>query len=426
MKKINIYLLAIFTVLGIAATAQTGINSPYSRYGLGQLNSDNTNAVALSMGGLMIGMHDATTLNPGNPASYGSLDSSSFLFEIGISSSITTLKTTQLSESGYDATLSYIYAGFPVTRWWKSGVGIMPYSKIGYNIEVKMSVPNFSDVVSSFVGDGGLDQVFYGNAFNITKKFRAGVNIKYLFGQSTRSSMVNYPDSILIFGTKVESKVRGGDFIFDYGLQYDININSTTNATIGVIYANKFNLKASRNYISKTISGGYNGTVEYVKDTIEYRPDEQGTIIIPERFGVGFSVKKNNSWRIGGDFEWQQWKQFEAFGVKDSLENSFHMVIGGELMPKHTTISPLYKRLKYRAGIRYEQSYLRFNNTNVNEFGISFGIGFPMKMSKTDINLGFEIGKRGTTKNSLIQENFFNIFLGVSIQEKWFQKRKYQ
>lgn len=419
-------LLFITTVLSLNVSAQTGINSPYSRYGLGQLSGKNLNTAAMSMGGLSLGMHDATTLNPANPASYGSLDSSSFLFEIGVNGNITHLKTTQLSESGYDATLSYIFVGFPITRWWRSGFGVMPYSKIGYNVEVVVEVENFSDVAHSFTGDGGLNQIFWGNGFNITNNLRAGIDITYLFGKSSRSSMIYYPDSVFIFGTKVENTITGGDFIFDYGLQYDININSKTQATIGLTYANKFNLNSDRSYLSKTLNGGFNGEVEDVKDTIEYIPDEAGTIVVPQRFGIGMVVKKHGKWLVGADFEWQNWKEFSVFDVTDTLSNSWRLTVGGEFIPDHTNISSLFKRITYRAGLKYNQSYLNFGGTKINEFGISFGFGFPMKKSKTGIDLGFEIGRRGTTVNNLIQENYLNVFLGVSIQEHWFHKRKYQ
>ncbi len=426
MRKCKVFILLIFTVLSISVYAQTGINSPYSRYGLGQLYGENMNTVSVSMAGLSLGIHSPSALNPANPASYGSLDSLAFLFEMGVAGNTTNLKTTSLSENGYDATLNYIFAGFPITRWWRSGIGIMPYSKIGYNVETTIEVPDFSDVVHSFTGDGGLNQVFFGNGFNIYKNLRIGIDISYLFGESSRTSMVYYPDSLLIFGTKVESKTRGGGFIFDYGVQYDIDINSTTQATIGVIYANKFNVKAKRSYLSKTISGGFNGEVEVVKDTIEYMADEKGTVVLPQRMGIGFAVNKKNRWLIGADFEWQNWKEFGAFDVTDTLSNSFRLAVGGEFKPLHSNISPLFKRMTYRAGIRYNQSYLNFDGTNINEFGISFGFGFPMKKSKTEIDLGFEFGRRGTTNNNLIQENFINVFLGISIKEHWFQKRKYQ
>ncbi len=426
MKKVKLQILLIITVLSLNISAQTGINSPYSRYGLGQLNGENLNTPAMSMGGLSIAVHDPTAINPANPASYGSLDSSAFLFEMGVTGNITNLKTTQLSESGYDATLSYIFIGFPITQWWRTGIGIMPYSKIGYNIEATIEVENFSDVVHSFTGDGGLNQIFFGNGFNVSKNFRAGIDITYLFGQSSRTSMIYYPDSVFIFGTKVQSDVRGGGFILDYGLQYDIDINSTTQATIGLTYANKFDLNAKRSYLSTTITGGYNGEVENVKDTIEYISDEKGSVVVPQRFGLGFAVRKEGRWLVGADFEWQNWKEFGSFGVADTLSNSWHVTLGGEFIPDHTNISSLFKRMTYRAGLRYNQSYLNFSGTNINEFGISFGVGFPMKKSKTGIDLGFEIGRRGTTDNNLIQENFANILLGISIQENWFHKRKYQ
>jgi len=426
MRLNKIYILLIMTVLSLDIIAQTGINSPYSRYGLGKLNGNNLNTAVMSMGGISQGVHNPTAINPANPASYGSLDSSSFLFEVGVTGSITRLNTTVLSESGYDATLSYIFVGFPVTRWWRSAAGVMPYSKIGYNVEVTVEVENFSDVIHSFTGDGGLNQVFWGNGFNIAKNFRAGVDITYLFGESTRSSMVYYPDSVFIFGTKVESKVRGGDFIFDYGIQYDINLNNTTQATIGITYANKFDLNSKRSYLSKTLTGGFNGEVETVKDTILYQPDEKGTIVVPQRLGFGLVVNKEGRWLVGADFEWQNWKEFGAFDVADTLSNSWHVNVGGEFLPRHSSISSLFKRMTYRAGFRYNQSYLDFDGTKINEFGISFGFGFPMKKSKTGIDLGFEIGSRGTTDNNLIKENFFNVVLGISIQEHWFHKRKYQ
>ena len=302
----------------------------------------------------------------------------------------------------------------------------MPYSKIGYNVEVTVEVENFSDVIHSFTGDGGLNRVFWGNGFNITKNLRAGLDITYLFGQSSRSSMIYYPDSIFIYGTKVENTVRVGDVILDYGIQYDFKLNEKTQATIGIIYANKFNLNSKFNYLSKTVSGGYGDEVEYVKDTIEYRPEEKGTIVVPERFGVGFAIKNTNRWMVGVDFEWQKWESFAVNGINDSLSNSMRIAAGGEFTPRHSNISSLFKRMSYRLGLRYNQSYLELYDKHINDFGISFGFGIPLKNSKTGIDLGMEFGRRGTTDNNLIQENYFNMSLGVSIQENWFQKRKYR
>ena len=406
--------------------AQTGINSPYSQYGLGQMYYENMNTVSVSMGGLGIALHNPTVLNPSNPASYGSLDSSAFLFELGVAANITTLKTNFQTEQGYDATLSYIFAGFPITNWWRSGLGVMPYSKIGYNVETQIPVENFSDVVHSFTGDGGLNKVFWGHGFNITKNLRVGVDVNYIFGQSSRNSMIYYPDSAYIYGTKVENSIRVSEFTFDFGLQYDFKLGEKMETTIGLTYTPKASAGAKYSYLSKTLLGGYGDLIEEVKDTVEYDPDGSGDIVIPANFGFGIAFKNHDRWMVGADFEWQKWEDFEVLGVKDSLNNSFRVTIGGEFTPKHTNISSLFKRMTYRAGVRYNQTYLTFFDKNITEFGISFGVGFPLKNSKTGIDLGFEYGRRGTTANNLIQENVFTISVGVSIQENWFMKRKYR
>jgi hypothetical protein len=237
--------------------------------------------------------------------------------------------------------------------------------------------------------------------------------------------MIYFPDSAYIFGTKSESDIKVSDFIFDYGLQYDLNFAENRKATIGITYANTFNLNAKRNYLSKTLTGGYDDIVENVIDTIYYQPDQKGKLILPQRIGVGVTYQNIGRWLIGADFEWQNWKKYKAFGEPDSLTNSWRVAVGGEIQPKHSSISSLYKRMTYRLGARYNHSYLNLYGSQINEFGISFGLGFPLKKSKTGIDLSFEIGRRGTTDNQLIQENFVNVSLRISIQEIWFYKKQY-
>ena len=73
-----------------------------------------------------------------------------------------------------------------------------------------------------------------------------------------------------------------------------------------------------------------------------------------------------------------------------------------------------------------EETGLSLNGEAVNEFGISFGVGLPIKNTGSSVNLGFEIGRRGTTDNDLIRENYFKFTLGLAIFERWFLQRKYQ
>lgn len=428
MKGNRVKLIIIFLFLGMVSQSQNKINSPYSRYGLGKLSGRNVHPVTMGMGGLSIGYSDPSMVNPANPASYAVFDSTTFIFEAGIRANITNLKTTTLSEDGSNVTLSHIFMGFPVTRWWRSSLGILPFSKIGYKVDINvdMSEYNFANVINRLEGDGGLNELFWGNSFKIGDRFRAGINANYVFGTSTRSSMVLFPDSLFILGTRRDNVVQGGGFLFDLGFQYDMPLKNDKLLTIGLVGAPTLNLSAKRKSLVSTFSGGYNEIVEKIIDTISYEPDEKGNLMLPLRLGTGFVLKKPNKWLIGADFEWQNWENFKAFGADQSLKNSWKAAIGGEFIPKHTSISSLFSRITYRMGVRYNKSYLHLLNNDINEFGISFGLSLPMRRSRTAVDIGVELGRRGTTKDKLIQENFVNFTLGVSIFENWFYKRKYQ
>jgi hypothetical protein len=425
MKLVKAGILAFLVCASFLISAQK-INSPYSYYGLGQLHGKNVNIPLRAMGGISIGMWEPSMINPSNPASYATFDSTSFIFEIGIIGNFVTHKTQFQSEKSDYITLDYIFFGFPVTNWWRTTLGVMPYSKVGYDIAILVPVEDFSNVVNELNGDGGINRFFWGNGFNVTKNLRVGIDASFLYGQSTRSSMIYYPDSANILGTKVSGSSKGSDFIFDYGLQYDIHMKNDRLLTLGLIYSNSFYLKSEREYIAYTLTGGYDGDVEYPKDTIAYSTGEKGLTILPDKLGLGFMYKHSPQFLIGGDLEWQNWEKFESFGARDSLKNAYRVAIGGQYTPKHTSISGLFKRMSYRLGLRYDNSYLHLLGNDITEYGISFGFGFPMKKSRTNLELAIEVGRRGTTNNSLIQENFVNISFGVSIFEQWFQKRRYR
>jgi len=428
MKAIKACLFLLLFFPGVVLMSQTTINSPYSRYGLGEMHGKNINTKIQGMGGISIGMWSPGMVNPANPASYGKIDSAAFVLDASIFGVFVNHRTSFQSENSNLITLNYLFFGFPVTRWWRTSLGVMPFSKIGYDVKitVDMSQYNFNNVINSIDGSGGLNQFYWGNGFNIGKHLRLGFDATYLFGEGRRSSMVYFPDSAYIVGTKTQNNTIGSDFIFDYGAQYDIPVGKDQILTLGVIYANSFNLKARRSSIAYTLNGGFNGDVEIPFDTLLYVPEYKGTLLLPSRFGFGAVFRKSDKWMIGIDYEWQNWKKFKSFGQTDSLDNSWRIAVGGQITPNHTSISSLLKRMTYRAGFHYNDSYLSLLGHPINNYGITFGVTFPIKRSKTTIDFSFEIGKRGTMKDNLIQENYVQFSLAVAIFENWFQKRRYR
>ncbi|PLX06787.1 MAG: hypothetical protein C0596_13870 [Marinilabiliales bacterium] len=67
---------------------------------------------------------------------------------------------------------------------------------------------------------------------------------------------------------------------------------------------------------------------------------------------------------------------------------------------------------------------LSTGETAINDFGISFGLGLPMKRSRTSFNLSMELGQRGSLENNLIKENYAIIGISFNLAETWFVKRR--
>ena len=99
--------------------------------------------------------------------------------------------------------------------------------------------------------------------------------------------------------------------------------------------------------------------------------------------------------------------------------------MGGFYIPNYNSFGNYWKRVVYRAGIRFEETGITVRGEDINEFGISFGVGLPVGGFFSNANLGIEVGKKGTTNQNLVEENFINFQISLSLNDRWFVKRKY-
>jgi hypothetical protein len=184
--RIRLSLLFLLLCGTLTLSGQVRIASPYSRFGLGDL-SDINNAWNLSMGQLSYGMRDPYHVNFGNPASYTAFDSLSFVFDGGFSTDFVSLTTSSQSTSRTYATVGYLNFGMPVTRWWKSQIGLIPVSDVGYNLGTITQLEGIGDVIHTYTGDGGINRFIWGNGFKILKNLSVGFNFSYVFGNVDRA-----------------------------------------------------------------------------------------------------------------------------------------------------------------------------------------------------------------------------------------------
>ena len=415
----------LFFSLFISLTlfSQIRITSPYSRFGIGDL-SNNNNAWNTTMGQLGIGLRSPYHVNYENPASYTAFDSLSFIFEGGFNGQFVTISSnTQTTNRNY-ASLGYLLFGMPVTKWWKTSLGLIPFSDVGYNVASYETYPTTGRIERTYAGSGGINRLYWGNAFQLFKKLSFGINTSYLFGSMKREATVTFTDSAYMMNFRELYYITMNDLYFDLGLQYRTKIKDDFFLNAGAVFAPTLHMAAKSDVFAYTFLAGSSGT-ESPRDTLVARSGINGRIVIPLMIGGGFSFEKTDKWLIGLDSKWQNWKNFKAFNMSDSLVNSWQISAGGEIIPGIDNYANFLARIHYRLGFCYKKTYLRLREQNINEYSFTVGLGIPLRGMKTMLNLGAEYGARGNTSQNLVHESYFKLVLGFSIYERWFVKRKY-
>jgi len=425
IRKIKFIVLFILVFASIQINAQTRVSSPYSRYGIGDLQL-NSQAWSMSMGGIGLAYRNPNTVNFSNPASYTAFDTTSFVFETNVVSNFSELTTSSLSQKSNYTTLGYMLFGFRVNRWWAASIGLLPYSNVGYKISDEESIANIGRIDYLYQGYGGINRFYIGNSFKLFKNLSIGFNSSYLFGTLNKIRTASFPDSANYFSTKITNITNVNDFLFNYGLQFNHKIVKDLSVNIGLVFGNSQKINVHNDTLAETVisANGY----DYVKDTVKYVVGNKGHLLIPQNIGGGIMICKGEQFLLGVDYMTQNWSDYTSFENRDSLKNSSQLSIGGQFIPKNpNTIgkTSYFNRINYRLGYRYSKTYLQLHNNQLTEQAICIGFGFPLKRTKSTINLGVEYGTRGSTEQNLIEERFIKVSLSFGIKEWWFVRHKY-
>ena len=433
MKTIRLKacLIALISSACLGAFAQADVDSPYSLFGVGQVRGNAMNVRLKAMGGVANAMSSPGMINTGNPASLAKMDSLAFLFDAGAYFKTSNFSTSNKTELGANASFDYVAMAFGFAPWWKTAFGVQPYSTSGYKMVVdgyKEDVGTYSTV---FKGSGGLNQVFWSNAFKLGKHFALGANVYYVFGNTQSITTLYLPDSTYSIGTRRSLDMMVSSFMFDYGLMFNANVATDMTLSVGLTYDQSVKLGGTQTLFIRSIEEDMDTEIEYLIDTV-YAPDPyRAYLTMPQGFGVGVALEKNKRWCLAADFNWTQWSRFAREGVTEDLHDSWNVALGFEYMPTYSSVSNYFRRASYRIGGFYEKGFLSLPGNdggehNINKIGITAGIALPLPKSLSRVNLALELGQYGTREAGLIQERYLKFEVGISVFERWFIKRKYK
>jgi hypothetical protein len=409
---------------GLSGYAQNNnTSSPFSRFGLGDLNPYGYGRSS-AMGGASLGSRHAVQVNSANPASYTSNDSLSFIFDFGIDGTFSNYKSNSGTRKTNDINFRYFSLSFPVTKWMGAALGLQPFSDMGYEVAFSDSLPGIGNTYQHYFGEGTTSKAFIGTSVRPFKGLSIGANLNYIFGRLSKNTVFEFSDPAVFSSSNIES-TRLRDFTLTYGLQYDWRIKPNQYLTLGVTFEKKSDFTVMYQSITyKEIVIGSNKYQDKVDST--YEIEAKNIIKMPSTFGVGLSYNNINKLEINADYYHAAWSKATFPGKVDELITDQDRISAGfEYIPEATSIRSYMKRVKYRAGIHHENSYLMLNNQQIKENGISFGIGLPFPKSKSTANLGFEFGKKGTTSNGLVSNNYTKFSLYLNFYDYWFFKRKF-
>ncbi|GEO04230.1 hypothetical protein AAE02nite_18940 [Adhaeribacter aerolatus] len=422
-------LVLICTQLGLAQNAG---NLPYSQVmSVGEVNDNSGNIRNFGMGNLGVSTPNSFSVSFLNPALL--IYNSRVTFEMAVDGRLTNIANAQKSQTVGTAGLGYLALALPITKGWRSAVGLRPYSAVSYGSYSQGTVqndPNNTPVQTGYSGEGNISEVFFSNGFKIYKGLSLGVSGSYLFGVIDRSSYsiildteaTQQPERLI---NNIQSNYNG--LMFKGGLAYRQSLNKKVNLNLGGSYVLQHDLNVESHTVQerRDVNGTVIGDTNPVGDTISSKT------ALPGYMQLGLSFDNNKSWVAGVEYSARKWSEYSNETGQGGFADSYRVAVGGEYTPDAASFDSYLKRVSYRAGLSYAKTPVNLQGAQVSNAALHAGFSFPIgstprppEYNQAALNIGLAFGKNGTTDNNLVRENYVRFNVGLALNSSWFIKPK--
>lgn len=399
-----------------------GSYSPYSVFGIGRMAYDGT-AYNQAMGGIGIGMRDNGYINYTNPAAITARDTLAFMLDFGINQQ-NLYTNDNVTKAAYNVfNMQNVALTFPIYKKSAFIVGIAPFSNVGYKF---LSTETDPDIVSQIgdvkyqkFGTGSIYQLFFGGAVMLFDRISIGAEGIYYFGYINKHNDILFNSSSLYNTISTGWDYKVHCFSGKFGLQYIQPIaRNNSQIVIGGTYR-----------IGNSLKGDVAKYAFSAADTVLYSSGGHTSMDIADEFGVGVSYRVNDKWAVGADFIQQNWRGSSfpdnSMWSNFSAENARYYRAGFEITPNMYDIRYYMKRVTYRVGAYFEESYVKVNGHQVNSFGITFGASFPIYRWHNAVSVAVDMGQRGTLRHNMVRERYINFIVNINLHDLWFVKYRY-
>jgi hypothetical protein len=396
--------------------------SPFTSFGIGEPYGSaliNTQGMA----GVGVSQPQFWNLNNQNPALlvYNSVYT---VFQAGIIAERRTLRADTTVQKNVGGNLNYLVTAFPIKPGrWTTSLGLMPYTTVKNKFQYQEPIANSSNITKIVdEGAGGLTQLYWSNGVRLHKYFSVGLKAAYVFSSIVNRSTNQVLDTNLPISYPVtfEEKLYVKDLALSGGVSFSKDSlfkKHQYRLSVGAVYSFATSLNTQQRYsLYRSSSSGHVIDGDTLAST-------RGNIYVPAGITAGVSLSRGALWMIGTEFSYQDWASFKSFNrVDQGLGKAWKAALGGEFTP-NSTDEKYIKRITYRTGVSLEQYPFVVNQNPVKDVGITFGMSLPAGRSSVDI--AFKYGKRGNRVDNVFQEDYIKIYFGVTFNDQWFIKRKF-
>ena len=431
----------------IPVSAQNGINSPFSQYGVGLSNMPHNFPNFAQIGGVAYTRASHNLVNPFNPASYAAVGVETFVFDMGLNIETTRLRNNDISQRDGDGNLGYLAVAFPLAKWWKTAFAVLPFSDVNYESAITSAISPGDVVRTVYDGSGSVSQFLWGNGFNIiggndanATQLRIGFNINLLYGNISRGLTYDFPynDTSYFMNKRRQKETAVKNVFFDFGAQYERPLGEKYRLMAGLTITPKLSMTITENTLVYTFVEG--ASSEWLRDTIFPLPggdsEYESTLEKPFSIGLGLSLQRNDRWLVALDATFASWsgmkytenEEFDLFGNSPiRYDNNQRFALGLQLLGDKNASSYL-RRITFSAGAHYENGRLNLQlgngeTYNLNEWGVAIGASLPMRKGRSSLAMSVAYSNFGETDLLCKDAIMFGISIGSC--ESWFVKRKF-
>jgi len=406
MKNKNNYLVLILMLMAAATAAQEYSISPYSVFGIGDINFSETGRNG-GMAGAGIGLSGRQMLNTSNPATFAALDSTTFLLDLAASARGSIFSSGSNSQKAFTGNFSKLTVGMHLTPFWSAGISVQPYSSVSYKVEKENYIEGSqSKVITSFEGSGGVTRFSFINSLRISENFSFGADLMVLHGNITKFSGQNY--------ITVKQTSTATNLFFSLGMLYSEEISPGLKFGAGATYFHG----GSLHFDNETSVTDESGIILYSK------PNSASAFTIPRSYGAGISLESKRV-TVAADYRYQKWSLSHVQNYNLSYTDTHIFNMGISFTPARAYPKNYMELVRYQTGISISNSYFTIDNVNPICFEATAGVSFPFR-DGTEVSTVLGWGKRGSLNEGMIREDYLRFSLCVSFAERWFLKRMYE